>query len=140
MFYAICNIYVVLVSVNLSVPVDCEDLLLLLQQVDSANLMGRWASVASSLQIDTARAAMKEKDSFAIDLRNPSDTMTISSKGQCHYFQRNTSLEGPVVEKEEFMAQLESESVSACCNGSYQGVLLRATTRVDSCVWMNLED
>lgn len=47
--------------------------------------------------MEAARAALKEKDSFAIDVRNSSYTMAISSKGQCHYYQRNLSLEGPVV-------------------------------------------
>lgn len=95
LFYTICIVF--LVSGNLSAPMDCEDLLRPLHQVDSANLVGRWASVASSLQMDEARAALREKDSFAIDVGNSSYTMAISSEGQCRYFQRNISMEGPVV-------------------------------------------
>lgn len=87
-----------MVSGNLAAPAPaCEDLLRPLSQVDVANLMGRWASVASSLQREAARVALKERDSFAVDVRNSSYTMAISSKGQCNYFQRNMSLEGPVV-------------------------------------------
>lgn len=97
MLYAACIIFVLLVSGNLAAPLACEDLLRPLNQVDSANLMGRWASVAGSLQMEAARDALQQKDSFAVDVRNSSYTMAISSNGQCHYFQRNISLEGPVV-------------------------------------------
>lgn len=97
MFYASCIIFVLLVSGNLAAPLACEDLLRPLTQVDSANLMGRWASVAGSLQMEAARAALKEKDSFAVDVRNSSYTMATSSNGQCEYSQRNISLEGPVI-------------------------------------------
>lgn len=97
MLFAACIIFVLLVSGNLAAPLACEDLLQPLNQVDSASLMGRWVSVASSLQMEAARDAIKERDSFAIDVRNTSYTMAISSKGQCNYFQRNISLEGPVI-------------------------------------------
>lgn len=97
MFYTICIILVLSVSGNLAAPVSCGDLLRPLNEVNSTSLVGRWASVASSLQMEAARADLEGKDSFAIDVRNSSYTMAISSKGQCHYFQRNISLEGSVV-------------------------------------------
>lgn len=96
MFSTACIVFVLLVSGNLAAPLACEDLLRPVHQVDPANLVGRWASVASSLQMEAARAGLKAKDSFAVDVRNSSYTMAISSNGQCNYFHRNVTLKGPV--------------------------------------------
>lgn len=96
MFSTACIVVVLLVSGNLAAPLACEDLLRPVNQVDPAYMMGRWASVASSLQLEAARDALETKDSFAVDVRNSSYTMAISFNGQCNYYHRNITLEGPV--------------------------------------------
>lgn len=98
MFFTACIIAVLCsLSGSLAAPVACDDLVRPLNQVDLHNLVGRWIVIASSFQTEEAAAALKEKDSYSVVLDNSTYTLAFSEKGQCHYYLRNMSVEGPVV-------------------------------------------
>lgn len=98
MFFAAC-IAAVLCSLSgsLAAPLACDDLVRPLNQMDPHDLVGRWTVIASSFQTEAAAAALKERDSYAVFVGNSTYTLAFSEKGQCHYYLRNMSVEGPVV-------------------------------------------
>lgn len=98
MFFAACIISVLCsLSGSLAAPLACDDLVRPLNQMDPHNLVGTWTVIASSFQMDSAAAALREKDSYTVFVGNSTYTLAFSDKGQCHYYLRNMSVEGPVV-------------------------------------------
>lgn len=97
MFFAACIISIFCsLSGSLAAPLACDDLVRPLNQMDPHSLVGRWTVIASSFQMEAAAAALKEKDTYTVDLGNSTYTLVFSEKGQCHYSLRNMSVEGLV--------------------------------------------
>ncbi|XP_026159568.1 uncharacterized protein LOC113128443 [Mastacembelus armatus] len=101
MFFAACAIALLcLVSVSLSAPLACEDLVRPLDQLDHGHLEGRWALVAGSLSYLPNLKRFRRRDSATVNFpSNISDTTfsysrSIRSDNKCLYNSYNITLDG----------------------------------------------
>ncbi|KAM3623281.1 uncharacterized protein V6R79_009552 [Siganus canaliculatus] len=86
-----------LVSGSHSAPLDCDNRVQPLDQLDVNQLVGRYLAVAGSLEhARHAADTMKKRDSFAVDFSNSSFTQVNRLGGQCYYWHNNFTAEGNI--------------------------------------------
>ncbi|XP_073324737.1 uncharacterized protein [Pagrus major] len=89
-----------LVSVSLSAPLACEDLVRPLDQLNPHHLEGKWALVAGSLSHLPYLERFKQRDSASVNFSsnsteiNVSYTRSIRLDNKCMYSSYNITLEG----------------------------------------------
>lgn len=93
--FAVVIAVLCLVSVSLSAPLSCEDLIQPLDQLDPRNLDGRWALVAGSLEDPRAEAGLRIRDSTTIYASNFTYTQVDRYGSKCLEGHLNVSVERP---------------------------------------------
>ncbi|XP_073324748.1 uncharacterized protein [Pagrus major] len=89
-----------LMSVSLSAPLACEDLIRPLDQLDPRHLEGRWAMVAGSLSQLPLMERLRSRESATASFSSNTSETNISFRrsmrrdDKCHYASYNISLEG----------------------------------------------
>lgn len=81
-----------LISVSHSAPLDCENLVQPLDQLDPHDLEGRWALIAGSLKNRGDVDILKYKDSVTIDFHNSTYTQADHIDELCQYQTHRISL------------------------------------------------
>ncbi|KAM7394102.1 hypothetical protein PAMP_020922 [Pampus punctatissimus] len=98
--FAVCAIVLLcLMSVSHSAPLDCENLVRSLDQLDPHHLEGRRAMVAGSLSHLPFMEKLRRRDSATINFFSNTNETNIFSRSmrldnKCHYVSYNISLEG----------------------------------------------
>uniref|UniRef100_A0A8D3E4M8 Apolipoprotein M n=1 Tax=Scophthalmus maximus TaxID=52904 RepID=A0A8D3E4M8_SCOMX len=99
-FIALAVALLCLVSVSISAPLACEELVRPLDQLDLSHLEGRWALAAGGLSHLPNLERFRQRDSAAVNFsRNTSDsaisyTRSIRLENKCTFNTYNISLEG----------------------------------------------
>ncbi|CAG5937901.1 unnamed protein product, partial [Menidia menidia] len=86
-----------LISMSCSAPLDCEQLVRPLAQLDPLASVGRWALIAGSLKNPAAESALRKQDSIAIEINNSSYIQAIFQDDKCQYDTLDVTVEGNVL-------------------------------------------
>ncbi|KAM7394104.1 hypothetical protein PAMP_020924 [Pampus punctatissimus] len=81
-------------SVSHSAPLDCENLVRPLDQLDLQSLEGRWALVGDSVKNAENEKILKQKDSVTIYFHNSTYIQSDRHAENCQYDSHNVSIEG----------------------------------------------